>query len=202
MNICFRLVPCFLLAICTVLLQGCATTNTKTTANEKFMPFTTGIIAHYSLTAGDITNIQFYVSKDILLQRNLSSNANANIVNGRLIIRNGRSIDEVEVPKFAPGIAQSIHLNETSDNDNNQYDYIRVVFAKDAPSLVFAGVINGQNPFFFLGRNQANLVEFDNLNYDALGESLDAILLIDIGALDQLKSQRRVLPGLRLKDQK
>lgn len=168
------------------LVTGCST----------YIPFSTDIIARYNLSTNDLVHLQYYVSKQVLLHRELAS-GNASIARGRLVIQNGRSIDEVEVVKYAPGVAASA----SQDDLNNIFFYhMDVRFAANAPTFPFEAQFGAGHPLFTLVRDGTFLVTFDHLQYEPEGNTLQAILLIDRRTLNKLKSERTIYRGLRLPD--
>ena len=96
----------------------------------RYVPFTRDLISTYSLSEDDVKHLQFYVSKEILLHRELS-NGEVNIAKGKLIVDNGKTVDEVGVPQYAPGIADAAGF------DTDEVDFIDVRFEEGAPNIEF-----------------------------------------------------------------
>jgi hypothetical protein len=180
-----------------VVFAGCA----------QYIPFTTRLISEYSLSSNDIVNIQFYASQKILLHREIASEG-AQVVKGRLIVKNGRSIDEVEVVDHAPGVAAQFDEKANINPADFLYDRLSVRFAADAPTLDFWAHLSGSSTKFYLSSRSDTSgtvygqVRFGDLDYSAVDDSAKAYLVIDKNALTKLESKRRVLKGLTLPDNK
>ncbi len=63
--------------------------------------FTQDLYAEYNWTDNDWKKIQFYISNDIFLRRELSGVA-SEINSGKIRVENGRWIEEVIIPKRTP----------------------------------------------------------------------------------------------------
>jgi hypothetical protein len=174
-----------------VLSPACTTTEPS---YGRYIPFTRELISTYSLSEDDIKHLQFYVSKEILLRRELSK-GEANIAKGKLIVDNGKEVDEVDVPQYAPGIADAAEFN------TDEVDYIDVRFEKGASDIEFiARVAKPRDSFALMFHNEAHSVPFGDREYQPINDSLHAILLVDRDMLGNLQSKRRVLKGLLLPD--
>lgn len=160
----------------------------------RYIPFTRDLIATYSLSEEDIRNLQFYVSRDIVLRREMSQ-AGANVAKGKLFVADGKSVDEVEVPQYAPGVADTVDLN------SDGMDQIHVRFEKGAPAINFiARVDKPRDSFGLTFDRETHRVRFGDLSYKPVNESLHAILLVDKDTLGGLQSKQRILKGLLLPD--
>jgi hypothetical protein len=176
--------------LCLVLAGSCSTAPAPDYG--KYVPFTRDLIAGNSLSEDAIKQLQFFVSTDILLRRELTP-GDARIARGKLIVDNGKSVDEVEVPKFAPGVADAVEFN------TNDVDHIVVSFEKGAPGIEFiARVEKPRDSFGLMFHAETHAVSFGDLSYRPLNDSLHAILLVDRESMGNLQSKRRVLKGLLL----
>ncbi len=178
--------------VCFVLLPACTTTTEPNYG--RYIPFTRELIFTYSLSEDDVKHLQFYVSKEILLRRELSK-GEANIAKGKLIVDNGKEVDEVEVPQFAPGIADAAEFN------TDDIDYIDVRFEEGASVIEFiARDAKPRDSFGLMFHTETHSVPFGDREYQPMHDSLHAILLVDRDVLSNLQSNRRVLKGLLLSD--
>jgi hypothetical protein len=178
--------------LCLVLSPAC--TNTTNPSYGKFVPFTRDLISTYSLSENDIKHLQFYVSTEILLRR-APSKGEANISKGKLVVGNGSAADEVEVPQFAPCIADAAGFG------TDEVDFIEVRFEQGAPSIEFiARVDKPRDSFGLMFDSAAHSVPFGGHEYQPMHDSLHAILLVDRDMLGTLQSKRRILKGMLLPD--
>jgi len=65
--------------------------------------FTDNLYADYSWSEDDLKRIQFYLSSDIILYREASSDQ-VGISEGKIIIRDGRKLEEIIFKKGTPGL--------------------------------------------------------------------------------------------------
>lgn len=64
--------------------------------------FTDDLHKEQGWTDGDLKRIQFYVSKDIVLKRQLTG-GKSEIISGKIKVENGNKIEQVVIPKGTPG---------------------------------------------------------------------------------------------------
>ena len=70
--------------------------------SNKLTYFTEDLYEQQGWTDDELKRIQFYVSKDIVLKRELTG-GKSEIVSGKIKVENGRKIEEVVIPKGTPG---------------------------------------------------------------------------------------------------
>lgn len=70
----------------------------------RFTYFTENLYEKQKWSESDIKRIQFYVSKDIVLTRSLSSKDKTQITNGKITIRDGRKVEQVVIKARTPGV--------------------------------------------------------------------------------------------------
>jgi len=185
----------FWLLLIPLLLARCVpATNTPTRDEPEAdrIPFTRQLRAENHLTTDEVRSLQFYLARTITLNRALASGEPRRVTHGRLVLREGRYIEEVVVDDGTPGIALGV-------ND----DYVDISFEKGSSNLRF-----GSDPGFRSGPGTYGLwrrwsnggwqVQFDGREYSAIGESALAYLEIDRQALLNVVTKRRVLPGRRI----
>jgi hypothetical protein len=66
--------------------------------------FTQAVKEQHQLTDQEMKKLQFYISADIVLQRNQKDASDKDTDDGELIITSGSSIDQVIIPAGTPGI--------------------------------------------------------------------------------------------------
>ena len=59
---------------------------------------------HYKL---DLRQVQFYIDRKVVIKRELDLNEAAGISGGKIVIENGKAINEVKIKKHTPGICEN-----------------------------------------------------------------------------------------------
>lgn len=157
------------------------------TTREDRIDFTRQLRQQLSLTPEEIKGLQFYLSKPITLQRELSS-GERQVSHGRLVTKDGKLVEEVDVLDGTPGVATAV-----TDDANT----IEVSFEKGT-SLRFTGFAYTLLADAWGGKDGAGKLTFDGRVYDAIDHSYLAHLSIDRQALSRIETRRRVLKGVRV----
>ena len=84
----------FIIALASISLISCS---------PSYKPFTVDLQESYDWTEDELKKIQFYLSQDIVLQRNLSRGESV-IEGGKIQVKEGRRIEEVKIPSGTPGV--------------------------------------------------------------------------------------------------
>ncbi len=72
--------------------------------SSRLTPFTQRMYDDFTWTQEDLKRIQFYVSKDIRLWRDISTTDESYIEEGKVRLVNGRNVEEVVIKKGTPGV--------------------------------------------------------------------------------------------------
>ena len=83
-----------LMVLLTAALSSCTT---------KLTPFTDNMNKDFRWSDNELKNIQFYLSRDIVLWRDLG-NSQTKVTNGKIKIVDGRKVEEVVFKKGTPGV--------------------------------------------------------------------------------------------------
>jgi len=73
------------------------------TSCSSYTPFTQSLYDTNGWTERDLERIQFYVSEDLILQRNFQE-GDTRISGGKIQMKDGRRIERVIIPKHTPGV--------------------------------------------------------------------------------------------------
>lgn len=187
--------PVRLIASCAALsLIACAhpqpqsgTSSPEPTSQENRIDFTRQLREQLSLTPVEIKSLQFFLSKPITMQRELSSGDRA-VSHGKLVTKDGKYIEEVDVLDGTPGVAVDVNP------DGNTID----VSFESGTRLKFTGLSYTLMADTWGGKDGAGKITFDGRVYDAIDHSYLAHLSIDRQALSKLETNRRVLKGVRV----
>ncbi len=85
------------------LFLGGAMLLTALSACSSLTPFTQDLYDKQGWSEHDLKKIQFYLSEDIVLTREMTR-GESNITAGKIRIENGRRIEEIRIPANTPGV--------------------------------------------------------------------------------------------------
>ncbi len=80
------------------MLGGCAS----------YIPFTHELRTEHGLTDDEVKNLQFYVSHDVTLRREVESGGRKVTPGHKLLLISGKQIEEVVIPAKTPGVAVKV----------------------------------------------------------------------------------------------
>lgn len=176
------------------LLVGLSACASRQVAEQ--LPFSDALIQDYGLGETHKQRLQYYLSQPITLARS-SASAVRGIADGRLVDRGQRAIEKLEVPAHAPGVVVGSGAN-----------WLAVSFEVGSYLYFVSGQADIQSPYRRESREpdryylyapdwdgRAGTVKVGNISYQALGQSMDAYLLVDRESLHETESQGRVLSG-------
>ena len=164
-----------------------AVSSPEPTSQENRVDFTRQLREQLSLTPVEIKSLQFFLSKPITLQRELSSGDRA-VSHGKLVTKDGKYIEEVDVLDGTPGVAVDVNP------DGNTID----ISFESGTKLKFTGLSYTLMADRWGGQDGAGKITFDGREYDAINHSYLAHLSIDKQSLSKLETNRRVLKGVRV----
>lgn len=87
--------PIYLLLVAASLFSACSPTLT---------PFSREIYESQNWTDNDLKRIQFYLSDDLTIYRNIEENQGFKITGGEIKIRNGRKVEQIRFRRGTPGV--------------------------------------------------------------------------------------------------
>lgn len=81
-------------AVLLVLLSSCS---------ARLTPFTQDLYEKNGWSTSELKKIQFYLSEDVVLRR-MMTKGESNITAGKIVIEDGRRIEEIHIPTNTPGV--------------------------------------------------------------------------------------------------
>ncbi|CAN5552101.1 hypothetical protein BH11BAC2_BH11BAC2_21570 [soil metagenome] len=157
------------------------------------IPFTQSIREQYKLTAEDMKGIQFYLSDPVALRRGASSENQKATEEGTLIVKSGKSYEEVNFKANTPGVVEQIV-------DVNK---ITVAFEDGKEKYLVFGSGNDRNGYYRLqaigwegGKGKINYggqTYFSNVGSDA------TILFFKMKSLKDIKVDSKTVKGKKIK---
>lgn len=159
---------------------------------NEYVPFTRELQMKLMAYNVDIKRIQFYIDQKLTLTRALDS-AKAEVASGGVRFINGKLINEIVIPAYTPGIAESGDMNG-----------VRVSF-ENGNSFLFVPAEN-EDKFVIAGNNWDNgtvEIPYDRNIYrasagDGNGNVADARLVVKLTDINKIDKKTRVLPGRKL----
>jgi hypothetical protein len=184
------------------------------------VPFTQEIRSQHNLTDDDLQHLQFYVSNEVTLRREIESRGRI-ISGGQLEVTSGKLVEEVVIQEHTPGVvvtvggdALAISFEEGSAlTFSLQSGSVEPLPLRVEPETGFA---TPPDPFpgeqtvahdpssdlfgnYFLRTDSGStFVSFRGKVWEAVEESVRAHLMIDSESLEEVVEERTVLGGRRL----
>lgn len=171
-----------LLAICAtlLLLPACATR----------VPFTVAL--RRELTDADLARLQFYVSQEVQLSREMRSEEKGVTAGHTFRVEKGRRIEEIVLEDSTPGVVVGAAESALS------VSFEPPIVGREA-ALTFAppGQATDRTPYH-LAVGEGQTLKYGGTDFRASNASLAAFLEIDLEQIENIRRERRVLPGRRV----
>ncbi len=186
------------------------------------VPLTAELRQQYALGDEELQNLQLYVSHDVRLRREIETRRRV-IDGGELKLHGGRSVDEVVIERGTPCVVETASMSRVavSCDEGSTLSFVLPSssgavyreplailprpFAEPPPdddarravaiTVEPAAAASGS---YVLELGSDGTVRFRGLDYQAIGESAFAQLLIDAEELDEVAESRSVLRGRRV----
>ena len=188
----------------------------------RLVPFTHELRVQHDLSDSDVKNLQFYVSHQIALRRELTAESSQVTSSHKLLLVSGKIIEEVVVEERTPGVVVAARGGALSVSFEPGASL--TFFAGPEPSAAapsFPGFATPPDPFpgnaepllagpgasdegsgpggnYWLAAGPGGEIRYQGKVFSAIEDSLRAHLLIDADALEEVVERRTVLPGVRL----
>lgn len=155
-------------------------------------PFTQKIYDQNNWSEQDLKKIQFYLSDDIVLYRDVTEGS-SNIESGTVRIKQGRKIQEVIIREGTPGVL----LFSPKD------DRFAISFedGNDERFLMFGPNPKASNRYVLLAKEwkrKKGKVTYEGINYFTNAESAYAALMIDLRQIKRTSVKKRTASGRTL----
>jgi hypothetical protein len=163
--------------------------GTSCSYKSYFTPNTRKLIEAKSIP---LSKIQFYVDRDIVLERDVSS-GEAEVKSGKVTIENGKTINRIVLRKNTPGICTNIRPNSLDISFETG----------DGKSIIFSEVANGKpsDPYQISAEKwikDLGQVTYDGNIYYILPSGSDAKLLIMKKVIKNITVQERKMKGIEV----
>ncbi len=161
--------------------------------SRELRPFTSNILQEGRWSDTELGKIQFYLSDDIVIYRNLTEGANEISSGGAIKIVKGEKVEEVRIPRGTPGVFL-FRANE---------DHFAIGFdaANDKRYLMFGPNPKRQGSYVLLAsewKNRSGKVRYDNQFFFANEPSAMASLLVDLRKIRKVEVSSKTERGRRV----
>ncbi len=156
-----------------------------------YRPFTAQMQDKFGWTEDDLKHVQFYLSNDIVLRRNLSKGESV-IDDGKIVIERGTRIEEIIIPEGTPGVLQFM---PKSNRMAISFERGGEKFLMFGPNPKFDG------RYMLLGSTwdrKMGEVTYQGKKYHTSSRSALASLLVDINSVHKVTVSRRKASGRRI----
>ncbi len=158
---------------------------------KNLVPFTDSLRKQNNWSNNDVKRIQFYTSRDVILQRQITTDETA-IEGGKIKIRDGKKVEEIIIKRGTPGIVTAIPDSAK----------LLVSFEKDDNHYLSFGVNPEQSTRFVLlaseWKNGVGKVTYDGKNYFTAPNSAYTSLMIDLRKIQNVELNQRVAKGRKI----
>lgn len=164
------------------------------TSCKSLRPFTQQLYDQYQWTENELKQIQFYLSKDVVLQRDLSD-SQTRIVTGKIRTINGREVEEVLMRKGTPGVLSYLP-------ESNRFG---VQFENGADRQLMFGPNPNLNERYTLlfssseGKGRLAYITYEGLQWKTPSESGAAYLMVDMRKISKTDVNSRTAKGIKIK---
>ena len=163
---------------------------TASSCSKKLNYFTQDLYEEYNWSEDDLKGVQFYLSDDIVLYRELASESVA-IDDGKIKLRDGRKIEEVVFDKGTPGVLSF------SPKENR----FAISFDDDGRFLMFGPNQKAGGRFVLLAKDwdrRNGEVTYGDITYNTSSASAFASLLVDLDKVGSTSYRKERVSGRKV----
>ncbi len=153
--------------------------------------FTQDIRKKLEANSVDLTQLQFYVDRDVVLKRELTS-GNLNVTSGKVKMENGKYIHIIVLKKFTPGVCTGVS-DKSLDISFEMGDGKTLKFG-----LTPGAKIENYQILAHKWVNNMGEVTYDGQTYQIQAEGSRAALLIRKSAINTFEIRRHVMKGRKV----
>ncbi len=164
---------------------------TLSSCSKKLNYFTEDLYEEYDWSVDELKRVQFYLSEDIVLYRELESESVA-IDNGKIKFKDGRKVEEVVFEKGTPGVLsfspKENRFAVSFDDDDNRF-------------LMFGPNKKAGGRFVLLAKDwdrRVGKVTYGDLTYRTSNSSAFASLLVDVDKVGTTDYRKEKVGGRKV----
>lgn len=160
--------------------------------SSKLTPYTERLNENYRWTDSQLKNIQFYLSEDIVLWRDLGS-SKTRVSNGQIKIIDGRKVEQIVFKKGTPGV---FVFSPSGDKFAISFEDSNDKFLMFGPSKKMSG------RFVLLAKEWnggTGKVTYDDQVWRTSSESAYASLLVDLKKANNTSVKKKTVSGRKVR---
>ena len=157
---------------------------------QKLVPFTSTLQEKYGLTKAVLKSIQFYVSEEVVLTKELTGSKNE-VVAGKIKLVNNKRVDEVVIKSKTRCLII----------DTNTKGHLKLAFSSNDENTLTFGLNKETKKYILLAENwqgRVGTVNYGAEKYQTGGYSYDACLLVKLKDIRKVKHNKKVEKGRKL----
>jgi hypothetical protein len=182
-----------------------------------FVPVTHELRARHNLTEADMQQLQYYVSDEVTLRREAQT-VGRDISGGNLKLLEGKTIEEVVINQHTPGVATAVNEGTivVSFQEGSELSFSLRTGESMPLRKVTTGFAEAPNPFpgsddgysvptsteilgnYWLDSDSDSMILFQGREWNGMGDTYRAHLVIDAESLEQVVETRNVLGGRKI----
>jgi len=160
--------------------------------SPRLTPFTQNLYSDYDWSDDQLKRIQFYVSEDIVLQRQ-AKRGKSEIISGKIKTVDGRRVEEIIIRKGTPGVL----LFKPKDNR------FAVSFedGNDEKYLMFGPSPKARGKYVLLAsewKQRRGKVSYDGKTFTTPSRSAFSALMVDLKRINDVSVKRRQARGRKI----
>lgn len=175
-----------------ILFMVLASTSLLASCSTNLKPFTQRLYDETGWSDNDLKRIQFYLSEDVVLIRDESSQTRSRIRNGEIEIEDGGAVEKVIIRKGTPGVfvfsPKANRLAISFDKDDEKF-------------LMFGPNPKANNRYLILAsewKKSSGKVTYNGRRYRIDDSDAYATLMVDLKKVRQMKVQSSTASGRRI----
>lgn len=163
-----------------------------TSCTARLSPFTKTLYEDNAWSEDDLKRIQFYLSKEIIIYRQLK-NSDTRITSGKILSKDGRQVEEIIIKKRTPGVFEF---------QRDSTDHFAISFDTGGQYLMFAPNPKMNNKYTLRAkewkRGGKGIVTYGEEEFTAIPGSGYATLLVDLKKAQNTSIKSRRAKGRRV----
>lgn len=158
--------------------------------SQKLVPFTTNLMEKYGLTKEDLRQVQFYISEEIIMEKELTGKKNE-IASGKIKTFSDKRVDEIVIKRKTPCLVVDTNSKgnlKVSFSENNEKTLNFGSTPETIRFVLFAEKWNGR----------VGVVNYGGEKYQVRGFGYDASLSVKMKDIRKVKKNKTKEKGRKL----
>ena len=152
-------------------------------------PYTTRVQEETNLNDDEMAVVQFYLSSDVILYRNLSA-SETTVDNGEITIMNGQKVQQIIIPEETPGVIVG-----------RDGDKLKVSFDTNGSYLLFGPNSDYGGRYTLMAKKwegRTGIVDYEGAEYKTTPESIFAFLEVSLKEMNSRSVSSKSASGRKV----